>query len=183
MRCCAASVNDHPVLQAKEAQEAAEACASAATAARSEADALAKEGATAGQDFAACVSGLTAAAGGARDALRRMLEAEEGGRAVAEELQGILGELGNATKVGSPLHSARSCIFLPAPHASDTELAAWASWAMPHRWRIALGSRQKTIQLCSMLWTADGQLQEDLCQLGKIIKLICQFKPTTEDLK
>ena len=90
------------LMQAKEAREAAEACAAAAAAARVEADAAAKEGAAAGRDFASRVGGLTAAAA-ARDALSEMLEAEEGGRAAAEELQGILGELGNATKVRSSI--------------------------------------------------------------------------------
>ncbi len=91
------------LMQAKEAREAAEACAAAAAAARAEADAAAKEGAAAGRDFASRVGGLTAAAAAARDALSEMLEAEEGGRAAAEELQGILGELGNATKVRSSI--------------------------------------------------------------------------------
>ncbi len=91
------------MLQAKEAREASEACATAAAAARAEADAAAKEGAAAGRDFASRVGGLTAAAAAARDALAGMFEAEEGGRAAAEELQGILGELGNATKVRSSM--------------------------------------------------------------------------------
>lgn len=102
-------------MQAKEAREAAEACAAAAAAARVEADAAAKEGAAAGRDFASRVGGLTAAAAAARDALAGMLEAEEGGQAAAEELQGILGELGNATKVRSSIYVLHSGLTYVLP--------------------------------------------------------------------
>ena len=96
-------------VQATEAQDAAAACDAAATAARTEADAAAKEGAGAARDFAGRVAGLTAAASAAQAALAALLEAEEGGRSTVAELQGVLSELSNATKVLR--HGNVSCVM------------------------------------------------------------------------